>query len=442
MTSPPRAARPRGVRARIVTTTALLTLVGMAALVALTALVLARISDADARSFLADRAEAVAHAVVGADGTLDRRPDLSNVSDEVSWVFDDAGLHVHGPTGTDLDRSAARLGRSRAVTAEHTDGWLLYATPLPGGVGVVVVGASLRPYQSTLDHALLVAAALGLLVVAAVTALSAWVVTRALRPVTSMARAAAEWSEAHLDRRFDLGPPDDEITELGAVLDALLGRVAGALTAEQRLTSELAHELRTPLTVVRAEAELALHGKITPDESERLARIIEATDHMASVIETLLGAARGAAAADVSAPVGELLEQVVGGPALGPASVPVVVEGDVGLSVATPLDVAARALSPLVANAVRHARAQVTLRAVDAGALVAIEVEDDGAGVAPDQLDSVFVPGQRSPDSPGAGLGLPLARRVARASGGDVHVVADRPSCFVLTLPKAARARS
>jgi two-component system, OmpR family, sensor kinase len=435
--------RTRSLRTRIVTTTALLTLVAMAALVALTALVLDRANDADVRSMLQGRAEAVAAATVRPDGTLNRTPDLSNVTDDVAWIYDDAGAQVYGPSGSDLDRSAADLRTATAPAVSERDDWLLLAQPLPRDVGVVVVGASLRPYKSTRDNALLVAGVLGALVVAAVTALTAWTVTRALRPVASMARSAAAWSEQHLDRRFDLGPPYDEITELGAVLDGLLARVARALVAEQRLTSELAHELRTPLTVVRAEAELALDEPgVAAGDSARLERIVAATEHMTSVIDSLLSAARGAPTTGAAVPVDDLFHQVTTGPSLGAVGVEIVVEGDDRLFVATPIDVASRALSPLLTNAVQYASTRVTLRARDAGPAVAIEVDDDGPGVSPDEQEIVFTPGRRAPDSPGAGLGLPLARRLARASGGDVRLEAGRPTRFVLTLPKASRPRS
>lgn len=432
--------RTWGLRARIVTTAAVLTAVGMAALVAITALVLDRANDANVRGLLEDRAQTVAAATVRPDGTLGTPAGLPP-GDEVAWVFDAAGGQVHGPSGSDLDRAAARLGTVTAPRTAEPDGWLLYAEPLPRGAGAVVVGSSLRPYESTRDTALLVASALGVLVVGAVTAMSAWTVTRALRPVTSMARSAAAWSEQDLDRRFDLGQPHDEITELGAVLDGLLARVAHALVAEQRLTSELAHELRTPLTVVRAEAELALRDPTLPaGEADRLRRIVAATGHMASVIESLLSAARGASSAQTSVPVDAILSTAATAASTGELDVDLVVEPGAGLYVTTPVDVASRALSPLVSNAVRYARSAVTVRAREAGGVVAIEVSDDGPGVAPDARESVFVPGQRDDASPGAGLGLPLARRIARASGGDVRLADGAPTCFVLTLPAAARA--
>ena len=93
-----------------------------------------------------------------------------------------------------------------------------------------------------------------------------WLLAAALRPVTRMTRQAATWSERDLDRRFELGEPRDELTELAATLDGLLDRLAASLRHEQRFSAELSHELRTPLSRVLAETELALRRERAPEE--------------------------------------------------------------------------------------------------------------------------------------------------------------------------------
>ena len=60
----------------------------------------------------------------------------------------------------------------------------------------------------------------------AVGLIARWVSTRSLAPVAQMAERATDWSEHDLDHRFDLGPPVNELTALGATLDGLLDRVA------------------------------------------------------------------------------------------------------------------------------------------------------------------------------------------------------------------------
>jgi signal transduction histidine kinase len=91
----------------------------------------------------------------------------------------------------------------------------------------------------------------------------------------------------------------------------------------------------------------------------------------------------------------------------------------------------------LIDNARRHAREGVVLEVSGDNAHVRVAVRDDGPGLDPELGERVFEPGVRgeheSPD--GAGLGLPLARRLARSCGGDVLTGPGPGGCFVLELP-------
>src|SRR5206468_229964 len=73
-----------------------------------------------------------------------------------------------------------------------------------------------------------------------------------------MTAQASDWSDHDLERRFSLGQPHDELTQLAFTLDRLLDRLAATLRHEQRLSAELSHELRTPLANIAAQAQFAL----------------------------------------------------------------------------------------------------------------------------------------------------------------------------------------
>jgi two-component system OmpR family sensor kinase len=258
----------------------------------------------------------------------------------------------------------------------------------------------------------------------------AWGVShRALKPVRDMAERAEDWSAQNLARRFDLGPPVNELSQLGQTLDRLLDRVARAIRAEQRLSAELAHEIRTPLAAIRGSAELALLRKPTdPELRTDLAEIADGTRRLAEVVTALLELAQDPGTVlQATASPDALIAQVSG---LVPAQIELELTGSAS-PISGPLALVTRALAPLVENAGQHAQKRVTMD-LRAGDPIEIAVSDDGPGVPPDLRESIFEPGASTQGS--SGLGLGIARRVARSLGGDVVLRGDE---FVLRLPPA-----
>jgi signal transduction histidine kinase len=110
------------------------------------------------------------------------------------------------------------------------------------------------------------------------------------------------------------------------------------------------------------------------------------------------------------------------------------------LAVGIDADIVERVVAPLLDNAARYASSTVTVEARRDNGKVAVWVRDDGPGVAPGEDEAIFVPGARGAhqvgNHRGTGLGLALARRLARAAGGDVRVAQDAAGgAFVVTLP-------
>jgi len=431
-------------RGRVTLATALVLALGLAVLTFGVYALLSHQLDRDVSARLRERADAQ-RALVGVERGRVVVHDAARdeTLDEQAWVFAGGRVVRRPPASAAAQRAAATLA-SAGGAAERSLGerLRLRADPVyaPGGrrIGTVVVGASLVPYEHTERIALLGALALDAFVLAAGVLLARRAVGKALEPVAEMTRRAADWSEHDLDRRFALGPPRDELTALSATLDGLLARIGASLRHEQRFSAEMAHELRTPLSGVRGEAELALRvPALAPEVRAALDRIMRGTERMERVIETLLTVARSDArtsrgSGDARAAVARALDALA--PAAARAEVDLRFEQPArAVPVGADEDAVAQALQPLVENAVRHATGRVAVTVARRDGQVEIVVQDDGPGVGAD-AEALFEPGASSVG--GAGLGLPLARRLARACGGDV--TADRGGRggrFALRLP-------
>jgi two-component system OmpR family sensor kinase len=433
------------IRDRVTIAAAVTLAVGLAVLTLAVTLLLANRLDRDAASVLNARADAVLTtlAVTGSRIRV-REPPNDELLDQDTWVFDTAGQVEHAPASAATQAAASGLADVAGRRTETVGRTRLLAVPAYGStgrtrVGTVVVGVELVPYQHTERIALAGMILLDLFVLSAGSLVARRAVGVALRPVAEMTAKAAEWSDHDLDHRFDLGAPRDELTGLSATLDALLARIGASIRHEQRLSAEVAHELNTPLTGLRAEAELALRPTATRAElRDALHHVIRSTDRMSTVIATLLSAAReGANRSPGSSDAGEALEVAVATVA-GPAEARSVdIRSLIGAPpplVGSDRDMVSQALHPLLDNAVRHADALVEITVERRDGSAVFRVCDDGPGVDPALATRIFEAGASTHG--GAGLGLPLARRLARACTGDVVLVeSESGACFELRLP-------
>ena len=372
-----------------------------------------------------------------------------SLADTKIWIFSGSRVVERPREQTSLDGIAGGLagGPPRLLDVSATD-VRLYAVPIMvrgKREGTLVTGLSLAPYEQTRRTALLGSLALALLMLALAGAAVFWLLRSALQPVVRMTEQAAAWSEHDLDRRFDLGEPHDELTQLGATLDGLLDRIAASLRRERRFSAELSHELRTPLAKVIAEAELALRReRETSEYRSALEAALRNARQVARIVEALVAAAQheGGAnhgTADAYSVAAEAVRGVAG----------LADERRIALQAERPPsplrlgidgDLAERVLQPLVENACRYGRSWARVSVNRRGAKIVYLVEDDGPGVGEAERESIFEPGVRGAaakgsTATGAGLGLALSRRLARTASGDV--TASPSGGFIVSLPSA-----
>ncbi|KUO10275.1 sensor histidine kinase [Streptomyces sp. DSM 15324] len=405
---------------------------------------------------LRNRAAAVATTV---DTSGPRVRVLETVNDSLLdanvWIYTGTRLLEKPPSAaadSALTQAADRLaGRGRPVCATvHTDNprfVRLCSRPVTGlrSTAIVVTAVDLAPYRSSAGTLLSGSLILDAVMLACTYALTRLAVGRALRPVRTMTDQATQWSAVGSGQRFGAEDQPAELARLGTSLDALLDRIRTVLRHEQQLTGELSHELRTPLTRIVVELDWWRARPRSAAETDATHEVIaEAAQSIRTICDTLLNDAREG---------GQTTGTAVGAAAVAPVLRRLVEDLDARKQLKTVVDVPdqeleagvasallERIVSPLLANAVRYADSTVTVSARQLPSGVRIDVTDDGPGVPEEFLDHLFQPGRRADSDDGhdgAGLGLPLARRLARAVGGEVsHDPEHTPGArFLVDLP-------
>ncbi len=236
-----------------------------------------------------------------------------------------------------------------------------------------------------------------------------------IRPIRRLARAADQFGKGRDVGDFKLEGAM-EVRQAATAFLMMRNRIHRQLTQRTEMLAGVSHDLRTPLT--RMKLQLEMMGD-SPDIDAMKADLSD----MNQMIDGYLAFARGEGSERTqSANVMRLVEQVCNRARR---------EGlDVRLAPAEPLEMPVkpqafrRCLANLISNAGRHG-SQVWVAVQTGGAMVTITVDDDGPGIPDERLDDVFKPfyrldPSRNPTTGGTGLGLTIARDIARNHGGDI----------------------
>jgi heavy metal sensor kinase len=318
---------------------------------------------------------------------------------------------------------------------------------------IVVAGTTLEPTDEELES--LRGILLYLVPLALVGAgIGGWFLAgRSLSPVVAMADRARQIGVENLGERLPVINPRDELGRLAETFNDLLARLEASMVQQRQFMADASHELRTPLTTARTAASVALQqpSRAEPDYRETLAIIEQETARLSRIVDDMFTLARADAG---SYPVrsrpmylDELLDEVVRALRIVASTREItIVEKTVRPAPFTgDEDLVRRLILNLVDNAIRYAPSRSVVRvALDAvGAQYVISVSDDGPGIPAEIQARIFerfyrVDAARTRERDGgAGLGLALARWIARAHGGDVALATSSSagSTFTITLP-------
>jgi signal transduction histidine kinase len=295
-------------------------------------------------------------------------------------------------------------------------------------------------------------------VVAALISLVVGAVTAALLPrlLLDPLRQLRRSTRSLMEGRYTESVPEPrlpELSDLAQDVNVLAARLADLEVRRARLVSDVAHELRTPLTIIDGQLAGVEHGVYSLD-SDLIVSVREELDRLHRLTEDLSGLSRAEESAyelhRARTDLAALSEDVTS--RLRPQFTHAGIELRHCTSGPADAGVDPYRITQILANLLRNALAAtppggaVTVTTSHAGHMATVEVTDTGRGIAPADLERIFerferVPGsdeQRNPDRAGSGIGLTIARSLARAHGGQLTATSGgvgRGTTMTLALP-------
>ncbi|HSH29540.1 MAG TPA: HAMP domain-containing sensor histidine kinase [Thiohalobacter sp.] len=274
-----------------------------------------------------------------------------------------------------------------------------------------------------------------------------WLAGRVIAPVRELARRVRERSPDDLHSAFAEGLAHDEVAELAHAFERYLERLRAFVERERAFSADASHELRTPLAVIQGAVEvLQVRPGLDDRTRQQLERIARTVHGMSDLTATLLMLAREKRADDAGhseCRVGEVVEEVVKQHRhlLDPKPVSLTVEVREPLTLDVERPLLTIAIGNLVRNAFTYTERGSVCITLEAGVL---SVADTGPGVPPRDLDCLFEHSERSRRATrGAGIGLPLVKRIADRQGWAISVQnrAEAGALFRLILSQNGTAR-
>ncbi|MBN2284266.1 MAG: HAMP domain-containing protein [Deltaproteobacteria bacterium] len=271
---------------------------------------------------------------------------------------------------------------------------------------------------------------------------------RALSGVEAVTSTARRISKDDLETRVPVNRRGDEIAQLATTFNQMLDRIEKLVTGMKEMSDNIAHDLRSPITRIRGIAEVTMTtGTSLEDYESMAASIIEECDRLLDMINTMLVISEVEAGVETTSvedldlcrlveDACELLQPIA-------EDKNVILRTDISGSCPYRGDIRKlqRMIANLIDNAIKYTATggSVTAAVTCAGGSATIRISDTGIGIPSDDLPHIFerfYRGDRSRSERGIGLGLSLARAVARSHGGDITVT-SRPgegSTFIVTL--------
>ena len=275
------------------------------------------------------------------------------------------------------------------------------------------------------------------------------IIKRGFQPVkTISATASAIGETGDLSRRIDIGPGQDELHQMAAVFNQMLGHLENSLTREKQFSGDVSHELRTPVSVIMAESEYGRDCITSPEEAkESFASIYRQSQHMAALINQLLDLARLGNKTRIEKTqldFSQLVQDVLADYQLLAQGKKISLQAEVqpGLQVLGQGLLLRQILTNYLDNALKFTQTAIKVKLQQQAGGVVLSVTDDGPGLAREETAKIWErfyqtdAARNKKSNKGSGLGLAKVAAIAALHGGRVWVESEegKGSTFYLAL--------
>lgn len=349
----------------------------------------------------------------------------------------------------ELLRGSSHVFETIAIRDRHEEVRVLYATISPSII--LQVGQAMESYSRFLDafKRIFITTMTFLIVLAA--GLGWFMARRAVSGVEAITRTAQRISGGTLDERVPVKARGDEIDQLATTFNQMLDRIQTLLTEIKEISDNIAHDLRSPITRIRGIAEVTLTTGMSLNDYENMAAsTIEECDRLLDMINTMLMISKTESGVDklsheeidLAALVREACELFK--PTAEDKGISLISNIPKPIHFIGDIQMIQRMISNLLDNAIKYTPSggSVTVFMNEKDTQVLISIKDTGCGISSNDLPHIFERFYRCDQSrseSGIGLGLSLARAIARAHGGDITAdsLPNQGSIFTVTLPKS-----
>ena len=383
---------------------------------------------------------------------------------EIGRILDPNGNLVTSPFGRQED--SLPLSAEGLQTLQNQKEWwqtatvsgekmLIYSRPVIVNNEVVYIVQVARPLTERdrtlqfLGTTLLVAGSIMVLIAFGIGWFFAELTLRPIHRITQTAQTIGD--ERDFRRRVTYTGPPDEVGQLANTFNSMLSRLQDAfqkvehsLEMQRNFVADVSHELRTPLTTLRGNLSLLRRTPPPEEQADILNDMVDESDRLIRLVNDLLKLARadaGRALAKEPVDIPSVLEETIRQANQLDPQRNIQLAASSELSILGDKDALKQILLIALDNALKHSTGDIQVRAERKGASIEIGVQDFGEGIPPEKLERIFdrfYRGEAAATIPGFGLGLPIAKALTEAQGGEIHLESEvgQGSTLILRFPK------